>query len=54
VQCRGGPVVEEHAVALEMAGANAEGACGGAGERALEASGHGVVAQGVRCGGRWA
>jgi len=53
VQRRGGPVVEDHAVALEVARANAEGACSGAGERALEAGGHGVVAQGVRCGGRW-
>jgi hypothetical protein len=48
VQRRGGAVVEDDPVALEVARANAEGACGGAGERALEAGGHGVVAQGVR------
>jgi hypothetical protein len=53
VQRRGGAVVEDYAVALEVARAYAEGACGGAGERALKASGHGVVAQGVSCCGRW-
>ena len=42
------PSLSDDAVALEVARANAEGAGGGAGERALEASGHGVVAQGGR------
>jgi hypothetical protein len=53
VQRRGGAVVEHDTVALEVAWAYAEGAGGGAGERALKASGHGVVAQGVRWAGRW-
>jgi hypothetical protein len=52
VQGGGGAVVEDDPVALEVAGANAEGTRGRAGERALEASGHGVVAQGVRLSGR--